>query len=298
MAIRLIANPTSGRGRAGRLIPQVIESLESAGIAPEIVITRDAQDLRASVRDARDAGAERVVLCGGDGSIHLAVQELCGSDTGLGIVPAGTGDDNARMLGIPRGDAGAAAVLAATGVLTRVDLGHVVTADGVDRCFLGVMSSGFDSLVNERANRMTRPTGDARYLVAILAELRTFAPVHYEAEIDGRVVSGDAMLVAVGNGASYGGGMRVCPDADPADGLLEVTWLHGVRTSTFLRVFPQVFSGKHVRSRHVSTLRARTLTLAAEGQIIYADGEYVGPLPAVIDVLPRALAVARGAATA
>ena len=298
MAIRVIANPSSGRGRAGRLVPQVSDALSGAGVRADIVITRDGADFARAVRERRDAGDERVVVVGGDGSIHLAVQELAGSATALGIVPAGTGDDNARMLGLPRRDAGAAAVLAATGELSRVDLGHVVTADGTDRCFLGVMSSGFDSLVNERANRMTWPSGDARYLAAILAELRTFSPVAYSAVIDGREVSGEAMLVAVGNGASYGGGMRVCPAADPADGFLEITWLHGVGTPTFLRVVPQVFSGKHVRSRHVSTLRARRLSLEAEGQIVYADGEFVGPLPAVIDLLPGALAVARGPASA
>lgn len=297
MAIRVVANPTSGRGRAGRVVPQVVEALDQRGIRADVVITRDGSDLSRAVREARDAGDERVIVCGGDGSIHIAVQELAGGATALGVVPAGTGDDNARMLGIPRQDAGAAAVLAATGEVSRVDLGHVVTADGTERYFLGVMSSGFDSLVNERANRMTWPSGDARYLAAILAELRTFSPIRYSAQIDGRSVAGEAMLVAVGNGASYGGGMRVCPDADPADGLLEVTWLHGVGTPTFLRVFPRVFSGKHVRTRHVSTLRAREISLEAAGQIVYADGEHVGPLPAAVDVHPGALAVVRGSDT-
>lgn len=298
MAIRVVANPSSGKGRAGRQLPLVLETLDGLGLAYDVVTTRDAAHLRESVRAARETGHDRVIICGGDGSIHLAVQELAGSETALGIVPAGTGDDNARLLGLPRKDVEAATRQAALGPISRVDLGHVVTADGTSRYFLGVMSSGFDSMVNERANAMTWPSGDARYLVAIVGELRTFRPVHYSADIDGRPVSGEAMLVAVGNGSSYGGGMRVCPDADPADGLLEVTWLHGVRKSTFLRVFPQVFSGGHVHSRHVSTTRARHLRLDAPGQIVYADGEHVGPLPAVIDVRPQALRVARLGGTA
>ena len=106
------------------------------------------------------------------------------------------------------------------------------------------------------------------------------------------------MLVAVGNGVSYGGGMRVCPDAIPDDGLLDVTWLHGVSKATFLRVFPQVFSGSHVRSPYVSTARAASIEIDAAGQLAYADGERVGPLPAAITVEPRALPVVRGPVSA
>lgn len=294
MSLMLVANPSSGRGRVARMLPAIQAALAAEGIDARIAVSRDAGDLRSSVRRARDAGDSRVIVCGGDGTLHLAAQELAGGDTALGIVPAGTGDDNARTLGIPRGDVAAATRLAATGAVSRIDLGRVVVADGTERVFLGVLSSGFDSLVNERANVMTWPKGNARYVVAILGELRTFRPVPYRAILDGRKVEGDAMLVAVGNGISYGGGMRVCPDAAPDDGMLDVTWLHGVSKATFLRVFPQVFSGSHTRSPHVSTTRATTLELDAPGQLAYADGERIGPLPATITVVRGALPVVRG----
>jgi diacylglycerol kinase (ATP) len=294
MSIAVVANPTSGRGRVRRILPQVVGAIRGLGHEVDVTLTSDAHDLRRAVRLARSAGAERVIVCGGDGSLHLAVQELAGGRTALAIVPAGTGDDNARTLGIPLKDARGAAVLAATGVPSQVDLGRVVASDGEDRFFLGVLSSGFDSLVNERANTMRWPTGNARYVVAILGELRTFEPIPYRAMIEGREVAGDAMLVAVGNGASYGGGMRVCPDADPSDGHLDVTWLHGVGKPTFLRVFPQVFSGQHIRTRYVSTTRASSLWLDAPGQVAYADGERIGPLPITVDVDPGALRVVRG----
>lgn len=294
MPLTLVANPSSGRGRVGRMLPEMRSVLAEQGLEARIVVSQDADDLRRHVRSVREAGDERVIVCGGDGTLHLAAQELAGGDTALGIVPAGTGDDNARTLGIPRGDVAAATRLAATGPVTRIDLGHVVVADGTERVFLGVLSSGFDSLVNERANVMTWPNGNARYVVAILGELRTFRPVPYRASLDGRPVQGEAMLVAVGNGISYGGGMRVCPDAAPDDGLLDVTWLHGVGKATFLRVFPQVFSGSHVRSPYVSTTRAASIELDAPGQLAYADGERVGPLPALITVQRGALPVVRG----
>ncbi|MFM1964324.1 MAG: hypothetical protein RL134_49 [Actinomycetota bacterium] len=298
MTLTVIANPSSGRGRVGKVLPEVTAALSGAGFDTRVVVTRDAEDLTRAVRAVRQAGDSRVIVCGGDGTLHLAAQELVGGDTALGIVPAGTGDDNARTLGIPRGRATEAALLAAQGPVSRVDLGHVIAADGTERVFLGVMSSGFDSLVNERANGMRWPSGDARYLVAILGELRTFRPVPYAAVIDGRQVHGDAMLVAVGNGASYGGGMRVCPGAIPDDGLLDVTWLHGVRKGTFLRVFPQVFTGGHVRTPYVSSMRAEHLELDAPGQLAYADGERVGPLPIRVSVTRAALPVVRGTTSA
>jgi len=298
VTLTVVANPSSGRGRTARILPEVLRALEGAGRHAQVVLTGSAADVTAAVRSVRQAGDERVLVCGGDGTLHLAAQELAGGDTALGIIPCGTGDDNARTLGVPRGDPAAAALLAAGGPISRIDLGRVMTADGTERAFLGVLSSGFDSLVNERANTMTWPSGNARYVVAIVGELRTFRPIAYRARLDDRVVEGEAMLVAVGNGVSYGGGMRVCPDAVPDDGLLDVTWLHGVSKATFLRVFPQVFSGSHVRTPYVSTARATTIELDAPGQVIYADGERVAPLPARIDVWPRALPVVRGHAGA
>lgn len=298
MALTVVVNPSSGKGRARRIIPEALAVIRQCGCDPRVVVTGNADDVRRAVAAVRADGEERVVVCGGDGTLHLAVQELAGGTTALAVIPAGTGDDNARTLGIPRADVAASSRLAATGAVSRVDLGHATTADGTERFVLGVMSSGFDSLVNERANRMRWPTGTARYLVAILGELRTFRAVRYRALIDGDAVDDDAMLVAVGNGASYGGGMRICPTADPADGCLEVTWLHGVKTRTFLRVFPRVFSGTHVDTPYVTTYRAMTVSLDAPNQLAYADGERVGPLPVEVRIAPAALPVIRGTAPA
>lgn len=298
MSITVVVNPSSGKGRARRVIPEALQVMRQWGAQPRVVVTTSADDVRSAVARARSEGEDRVVVCGGDGTLHCAVQELAGGTTALAVIPAGTGDDNARTLGIPRDDVAGAARIAVAGAVDRVDLGHVTAADGTQRFILGVMSSGFDSLVNERANRMSWPTGTARYLVAILGELRTFRPVPYLAVLDGVSIEGEAMLVAVGNGASYGGGMRICPAADPTDGSLDITWLHGVKTRTFLRVFPRVFTGTHVDTPYVSTYRAHTVTLDAPGQLAYADGERVGPLPVEVRLDPAALPVVRTASPA
>ncbi|MGI9197181.1 MAG: diacylglycerol kinase [Candidatus Nanopelagicales bacterium] len=296
--VEVVVNPTSGGGRARRAVPTFVDALRARGVSPEVHSPRDAADFRSRVAAVRASGAPEVVIAGGDGTIHLAVQELAGGDTALAILPIGTGDDNARTLGIPLGDPAAAAALVADAPVRAVDVAQVTSVDGSERYFLGVLSAGFDSFVNERANRMSWPKGKARYLVAILGELRTFKPVPYTARIDGESVSAGAMLVAIGNGISYGGGMKVCPSAIPDDGLLDVTWLKAVSTGTFIRVFPSVFSGTHVDKPYVATYRGREIDLEAPGQIAYADGERVGPLPITVRSCPAALRVVAPARSA
>ena len=292
--IALLVNPTSGKGRGARLLAPVGDRLRSAGVDVKVVVGRDADEAFDRVRAvvAGDPGVDGVVAVGGDGLVNLAVQVVAGTTVPLGIVPAGTGNDVARALGIPRDDPGVAADLVLAGATRSVDLGR---ADG--RWFAGVLGSGFDSMVNERANRMSWPTGRARYNLAILAELRVFRPVPFVLELDGDRWETEAMLVAVGNGSSYGGGMRVCPDARLDDGLLDVTVLGPISKPEFLRVFPTVYKGTHVHHRAVTVRRARTVVLSSPGVTAYADGERVAALPVRCDAVPASLQVFTGAAT-
>jgi diacylglycerol kinase (ATP) len=286
--IALLVNPVSGKGRGARLLAPVGDRLRSAGVDVDVIVGRDADEAFDLVRTvvAGDPGVDGVVAVGGDGLVNLAVQVVAGTAVPLGIIPAGSGNDVARALGIPRGDPLAAADLVLAGTTRAVDLGR---ADG--RWFAGVLGSGFDSMVNERANRMSWPTGRSRYNVAILAELRVFRPVPFVLELDGERWETEAMLVAVGNGSSYGGGMRVCPDARLDDGLLDVTVLGPISKPEFLRVFPSVYKGTHVHHRAVTVRRARTVVLSSPGVTAYADGERVAALPVRCDAVPAALQV-------
>jgi diacylglycerol kinase (ATP) len=288
--IALLVNPVSGKGRGARLLAPVGDRLRSAGVDVDVdvIVGRDADEAFDLVRTvvAGDPGVDGVVAVGGDGLVNLAVQVVAGTAVPLGIIPAGSGNDIARALGIPRGDPVAAADLVLAGTTRAVDLGR---ADG--RWFAGVLGSGFDSMVNERANRMSWPTGRSRYNLAILAELRVFRPVPFVLELDGERWETEAMLVAVGNGSSYGGGMRVCPDARLDDGLLDVTVLGPISKAEFLRVFPSVYKGTHVHHRAVTVRRARTVVLSSPGVTAYADGERVAALPVRCDAVPAALQV-------
>ena len=164
-----------------------------------------------------------------------------------------------------------------------VDLG---TIDG--EYFGAIASTGFDSLVNERANKMSWPKGPAKYNVAMAMELPKFKPITYKFQIDGREFNREAMLIAIGNGRSYGGGMLVCPNADLTDGKLDLMILNPVSKRDFIRIFPSVYEGKHVEHPQVEIIKASEIVIEAQA-ICYADGERIGPLPATISAVPGAL---------
>jgi diacylglycerol kinase (ATP) len=246
-------------------------------------------DAAGAVRLARRAvadGYDAVVAVGGDGMLNAVLQAVAGTGMPLGLVPAGSGNDFARLLGITVHDPVAAADVVAAGHLRTVDAARVG-----DRWFAGVLSSGFDSNVNERANAMRWPRGRSRYNIAILAELRVFEALPFTIVLDGESLQREAMLVAVGNGSSYGGGMQVCPGAVPDDGLLQVTILGRISKPEFLRVFPKVYKGTHIEHPAVTVHDARSVALQAPGAVAYADGERVGPLPVQITCVPGALQV-------
>jgi diacylglycerol kinase (ATP) len=284
--IALLVNPTSGKGRGARLAEPVAERLRSLGASVDVVVGRDADEAYDKIRERAAAGVEAVVALGGDGLVNMALQVVAGTAVPLGVVPAGTGNDFARALGLSLTDPMAAVDHLAHGPSRQVDLGRVG-----ERWFGGVLGSGFDSMVNERANRMTWPRGRSRYNLAMLAELRTFRPVAFELVMDGEPWQTKAMLVAVGNSASYGGGMRVCPDASLEDGLLDVTVLGPISKAEFIRVFPSVYKGTHVRHRAVTVKRARVVSLSAFGVTAYADGERLATLPVACEAMPKALHV-------
>jgi diacylglycerol kinase (ATP) len=289
--IALLANPRAGKGRGRALGAAAAAALRKAGHEVVDVSAPTADAARERARAAIESGVDALAVCGGDGMVHLGAGLCAGTALPLGIVAAGTGNDVATALGLPVHDAAAAARVIAGGHVRSIDAGRAVGADGTTRWWVGVLGAGFDSLVNERANRWVRPRGRLRYTLAVARELPVFRPVPFVLELDGGRRETPAMLVAVGNGPSYGGGMRVCPDADPADGLLDVAVVHALSTPAFLRVFPRVFAGTHVRHPAVEVVRARRVRLEAPGIVAFADGERVGPLPLDCEVVPGALRV-------
>lgn len=284
--IALLTNPTAGKGRGLRARDAALERLRSGGLRVRLVQGRDGDEALELAHRVVDEGTDGLVVCGGDGLVNLALQALAGSGLPLGIVPSGTGNDVARFLDIPRRDPVAAADRVLAGRTRTIDLAR---AGG--RYFAAVMAAGFDAVVNERANRMTWPRGQMRYNLATLAELRTFRPLTYTLDLDGRTLRLDATLVAVGNGPSFGGGLRIAEGAVLDDGLLDVVVIKPVTRVELVRTYPKLFKGTHTAHPQYEHHRVRRVTVAAPGIVAYADGERFGPLPTTVECVPGALEV-------
>jgi diacylglycerol kinase (ATP) len=255
-------------------------------MSPRSLAGRDADEALDIARQCVADGVDTLVVCGGDGMVHLAVQAVAGTGTPLGIVPAGTGNDVARYFDLPRRDPRAATERVLAGRTRTVDL-----ARSGSQYFTTVMCAGFDAVVNERANRMTWPRGQMRYNIATLAELRVFQPLPYTLQLDDREVQLEAMLVAVGNGPSFGGGLRITEGAILDDGFLDVVIIKPITKPDLIRTYPKLFKGTHIHHPQYEHHLVRSVTVAAPGIVSYADGERFGPLPLTVECAPGALTV-------
>ncbi len=291
--VAVLVNPRAGRRRAGDLRAAVTAALGSSGRPIRLLDTADRASAERACHAAVAGGAAALIAVGGDGTVHLALQAVAGRPVALGIVPTGTGNDIATELGLPTEPITAARAAGAALALSRtraIDLALVETArGGTPRWFAGVLAAGFDARVNHLANRMVLPRGPRRYDLAVLAELALLRRLPYRVRIDDVESRLDAVLVCVGNTAAYGGGMRICPGADPADGLLDVLVGARVGRTTLIRLKRQVRAGTHVRHPQVRQARGVRVELDCPGITAYADGEPVSPLPITVTCVPEAL---------
>jgi diacylglycerol kinase (ATP) len=290
--IGLLINPVSGHGKGLAAARRAKARFAEIGVTVRELAGTDVESSARLAQQAVADGVDALVVVGGDGMVHIALPAVVGTGTPLGVIPAGTGNDEAREYGWPRDDAAQAADVVAAGRTRLVDVGRAVTADGRVSYFGSVLAAGFDSLVSDRTNRMNWPHGRARYNVAMLAEFVNLRPLPFVLTFaDGRVVERDLLLVAVGNTRSYGGGMLICPGADPSDGLLDVTIGGALPRRQVLRLMPSVYRGKHVERPEVEVVRTTGLRIESPAINAYADGEYLGPLPVDVGVVPDALNV-------
>lgn len=284
--IFVLVNPTSGRGRGARLADPVTERLREAGLHARWEAGRDAAEATDLARRAVARGVDGIVIIGGDGMVHLALDAVAESRIPLAVVPAGTGNDMARSLAIPTRDPLAAADIVVAGYTRAQDLGRTEAG-----WFSTVLCAGFDSRVAERVARMSWPRGRMRYDLAAAVEIGTFRPQAFTLDLDGEPEETQALLVAVGVTNSYGGGLRICEGADPTDGLLDVAVVGPLPRHELVRMFPKLAKGTHLGHPAVTMYRAKTVGLASHDLVSYADGERMGPLPLTVECVPGALQI-------
>ncbi|WP_159928054.1 MULTISPECIES: YegS/Rv2252/BmrU family lipid kinase [Nocardia] len=304
--ITVVTNPRSGHGRGGDAASAAIARFRAGGAevtevcAPSVAET--VRQVRDSIAGVGGAPPDAVVCVGGDGLINVTLPAVAETGVALGMIPAGTGNDLARELGVPTDDPLAAAALVLRGRTRTIDLGRI-DAPGQPMWFATVIGTGFDARVTLRANEMRWPKGRLRYTVAALAEISGRFTVPYRVELEGAVTDGltnpgegalletEAVMVAVGNTRTYGGGMLICPDAIMDDGLLDLTVVGALSRVEMLRLLPALSAGKRRDHPEVKQFRAAAVTLTAAGAPATADGEPAGTLPITIRAVPGALTV-------
>ena len=294
--IAVLANPRAGRGRHRGLLPGVLQRLGASGRTVRLLSADSAEEAEKACHRAVAEGIGTLVAVGGDGTVHRAVQAVARTDVGFGVVPAGTGNDFAAGTGVPADPMTAASAVAEAvrdERSTPIDLARVTTDQGDVRWFGAVLAAGFDAIVNERANRMRWPRGLRRYDLAIVLEMARLRPRRYSLVLDGVDRGFTGVLVAIGNCRSYGGGMLICPDADPADGLLDVVVAEPLGRGALARLKPRLRRGTHVSDPRVHTYRAREVRIGAPDIIGYADGERIAALPFVVSCVPGAVRLLR-----
>ncbi len=285
MPLTLLVNPHSAHGRTLKLLPKVEQELDARRIPFRVERTRGLEDGVERALRAVEA-AEVPVVISGDGLLGAVGGAMAGSDTPLGIVPGGRGNDLARVLGIPDDPVAAVAVIAA-GQSRRIDVGE---ANG--KRFLGIVSIGFDSEANRIANETSFLRGNLVYAYAALLTLLTWKPGRFTVRAGEERVRFTGYSVSVANNRAFGGGMFIAPDAELDDGEFDIVTVGEVGKLRFVSNLPKVFKGTHVDEDEVRVFRASQLELTASRPFpVFADGEHLTDLPASLRVLPRALSV-------
>lgn len=289
----VVVNPAAGGGRTERRWPGVRDALVRAGLDFDWVATRAVGDGVALARAGVRSGHDLVVAVGGDGTVNEVVNGVTGADgcpqATTGAVLTGRGRDACRNFGVPSGISGAVDALV-LGVEATFDLGVATWADGRRRYFLGAAGAGFDAAVAIRAASV-RVRGTLPYLFAVLATVRTSRPREATVTTDGTAVwRGPLTAVIAANARHFGGGMRIAPHANPADGALDLVVLGALGRLEMVRWLPTIYWGGHLSNPRISTRRAATIAVDAPTPLpTQLDGEVEGTTPVAIAVAPRAL---------
>ncbi|WP_405161708.1 diacylglycerol kinase [Nocardia sp. NBC_01499] len=303
-AVTVVTNRHAGLGAGQDVATAALARLRDRGVEVAEVQAPSAAETVQLVRDSIERGnADAVVCIGGDGLMNVTLDAVARTGVPLGLIPAGTGNDLARELGVPTEDPVAAADIVIDGRTRTIDLGQLEASTSAPMWFATVTGTGFDARVTLRANAMRWPRGRLRYTLAALAEISGRFTVPYRVELTGAVTEGltnpgagsalatNAVMVAIGNTRTYGGGMLICPDAVLDDGLLDLTVVGALSRREMLRLLPVLSAGKRQNHPAVKQYRAAEITLTAPGAPATADGEPAGLLPITIRAVPGALTV-------
>ncbi|MEA2016313.1 MAG: diacylglycerol kinase family protein [Actinomycetota bacterium] len=283
MKTLIILNPSSAKGKSLDLRDIIESEFKKYGMGYFLHISSDSDDIIKTTKANLKKGFSNFIAVGGDGTIHYMANALAGTDKKIGIIPAGSGNDIAACLGISS-DIKKCCQIIKRGKTKKIDMGLIN-----DRYYyLCIAGAGFDSQVNYLANNTRLPLkGSARYNYAVYKNLITFKPVKFFISYAGNKREIYGMMIAVSNMSSYGGGMKITPDANPEDGLFDICVIKKMDKIHFIKTFPKVYEGKHTADRHVEIFKTGSIKIDSEYHFsIFADGEYICKLPATFKIIP------------
>ena len=291
-----LVNPASANGSTGRRWPEIAHRAAAAGLEGDARFSERPGHLGVLAREEALAGVDRLVVVGGDGSVNEVANGLAGlgRTPELAVVPRGTGWDFVRTFGIPN-DVDAALRIAQEGAIRTIDLGRVTYRawDGseTEAVFANVASAGMSGAIAERANETTKALGGkASYLWATFAVFAGWSAVRTRLAVDAEIRDGRMFDVIVANGKFFGGGMKMCPDAEPDDGLFDVVTIGDVTKRDLVVTMPKIYRGTHLPHPRAEALRGRVVTIETDEPVpVQLDGEQPGTTPARFEALPAAL---------
>ncbi|MGJ9413623.1 diacylglycerol/lipid kinase family protein [Aeromicrobium sp. CF4.19] len=290
-----LVNPTSGGGAAPGAVVPVARILRDRGASVEVTYSPGPRATLDLVTAAVDRG-DVVVSVGGDGMLSSIAGEVAGRGGTLGVVPAGRGNDFARMLRLPDDPAAVAEILLEAEP-TPTDLITATLPDGSVRVVAGSVYAGVDARTADLVNRMRWVPKKVQYPVATVRALATFRAARYTLDIDGVRRHFTGATVVVANSGYYGKGMLIAPPASVDDGELDVVVIEAAGRLDMIRSFPKVYDGAHVALDQVHLFRGRVIALTADPEVsMGGDGEplgALGPDPVRIEVVPAAVRVLR-----
>jgi len=285
----------SGRGDRSGVLQQTVDGLASHGHEVSTLETPDLSSAHAACAQAVTEGVDVLAVVGGDGAVRLAASHCAGSPTALAVIPSGSGNDTAASLAIPS-RVGPAIELAGRGTTRRIDVMNVqastsTSTEVTSSCVVGSVPAAVDALIAARSLRMPAALGPARYAAATLAEIPGMSAREYRLTLDGRTMERSALVLTVCNLPVFGGGMRIAPDADPCDGLLDVVTIDTVGPLSAVTLLRRVFTGTHTAHPAVRIERCSRVRIEGPEVTAFGDGDPVGELPLICAAVPDALSV-------
>jgi len=284
----VVCNASAGKGKGSILAGDFIKLLSKSGLENKLIDCNTFAETKMLLeKEIQTNRYKYLIAVGGDGLVNLCLQLVAEKPICLGVIPAGTGNDFARATGFNGKSVDEIFSIVSRAEPVKIDLGKAVSADEC-KWFVQVLSTGFDAIVNSLANKMAWPRGKSKYTIATILILSRFKSIPYMVEIDGRIFEQNAMLLAVANGESYGGGMRICPGALNSDGIFDVLIVRPVTKIVLLTIFPKVFKGNHIPHPKIDVYKGKYIKISSP-TVAYADGEFVSQLPLEVTNVPNAL---------